>query len=290
MHPSLPLTPRLSDTADAASTHPNAGNNSLPLAPGFGAPNMGAGGAPFIDRVARSLIVADEALPYVLGRFHADRFEHALFDRLAIDLPEQIRHSVHKRQAEFLAGRLCARTVLASHGRPGYGVAVGPQREPLWPKGMIGSITHSSHYAAAVACPDQQFAGIGIDIESVPKADGSTLMGGTVVSPRELACLRATQTGLELDCLLTLVFSAKESFFKAAFRHVGRYFDFDAVEVFDISVGAGLIHFRCTETLCPLLPKGQAHSARFDFIDPSTVLTMVALRDGPRDGLAGSVH
>jgi enterobactin synthetase component D len=234
-------------------------------------------GDQFFAGVARVLPRDDERLPYYLALFRAGLFAPDLFDRHAIDFPLHIRNSVLKRQAEFIAGRLCARSILDVYGLGQHVVAVGKHREPMWPDGFIGSITHSGQYAAAIACPGEAIVGVGIDIETIIESDGRQAMMDLVVCEEELAYLHGSGSALGIDCLLTLVFSAKESFFKAAYPQVKGYFDFDAVKVFHIDEAARIIHFRCAQDLSEHLLAGQEHQAHFNFIGDTSVFTAVLL-------------
>lgn len=218
-----------------------------------------------------------QPLPYYLALFRADRFVPELFQTYGIDFPPHIRNSVSKRQAEFFAGRLCARAILENHGHGRHVVAVGRHREPLWPPGFIGSITHSGQYAAAIACQGNDIAGIGIDIEAIIDSDARQAMTELVVCAEELRFLRMCVGSMDIDCLLTLVFSAKESFFKAAFPLVGRYFDFDAVKVVSLDPARGCLRLRCVLPLGDRLAVGQEHEVYFDFLGDASVLTTVLL-------------
>lgn len=232
--------------------------------------------APFI-RLAGQTLPGALALPYMLARFHLARFEPQIFAQYAIDFPIHIRNSVGKRQAEFAAGRICAQAILASHGVSGHGIAIGASREPLWPAHFLGSITHNGHYAAAVACPRHDLLGVGIDIETIVDDSARAAMVQLVVSPEEAGYLDRSATGLSFDCLLTLVFSAKESFFKAAFDHVQRFIDFDAVQLEHIDAERRVMRFRCVQAISARLPEGLAYQAGFAFIDEASVLTVVTL-------------
>ncbi|UUZ50689.1 hypothetical protein LP420_13630 [Massilia sp. B-10] len=95
-----------------------------------------------------------------------------------------------KRQAEFIAGRICAQAALAEYGNGRHSVAIGSHRQPLWPAGLIGSITHNGQYAAALVCPASALLGVGIDIESVVSDDARQAMTELVVSADEAAFLR----------------------------------------------------------------------------------------------------
>jgi hypothetical protein len=87
------------------------------------------------------------ALPFVSGRFDTGRFRPCDWDFIA-----PLRNSVPKRQAEFVAGRICAREALTGWGHDNVVVGIGAHREPIWPQGLLGSITHCADYAAAVVC------------------------------------------------------------------------------------------------------------------------------------------
>lgn len=236
-----------------------------------------AHGGRFFSSVAKVLPHDEHSLPYFLARFRMELFSPQLFERLDIDCPPHIRNSVVKRQAEFIAGRLCARSILDGYGQGRHVVAVGSHREPRWPEGFLGSITHSGSYAAAIACPARDIVGIGIDIESVIKAEARQAMMDMVVNAGEIAYLRGLAGEVGFDSLLTLVFSAKESFFKAAFPQVRAYFDFDAVQVAKIDMLGRRMHLRCMQTLSAGLRQGQTEQAHFDFVSDGTVFTAVLL-------------
>lgn len=235
-------------------------------------------GTQFFTSLARVLPDDANSLPYFLARFQMGLFSPDLFHQHGIDFPPHIRNSVIKRQAEFIAGRICARSILDAYGLGQHVVAVGKHREPLWPDGFLGSITHSNHYAAAIACPASDVLGIGIDIETVITDDARQAMMEMVVSADEAAYLRVSAGAVSFDQLLTLVFSTKESFFKAAFPQVKAYFDFDAVQVFAIDQARQTVRFRCVQHLCAGLRQGQEHQAHFDFIGDSSVMTAVLLK------------
>lgn len=141
-------------------------------------------------------------------------------------LPEEaacIRHAVPKRQREFTAGRNCARLALQHLGLdPVPVVRVGAQREPLFPAGVSGTLTHTHDYCAAAVIRQGTVRSIGIDAEvNVPLGDDIARL---VLVPAERAMVRAVAVpGLYADKLL---FSIKEAFYKAYFQVAGRYLDF----------------------------------------------------------------
>lgn len=215
--------------------------------------------------------------PLFLAHFHVQQFRPELFGQFNIVAPASISASVPKRQAEFLAGRICASTVLQRLGHSQTQVGIGRHRAPHWPDGILGSITHNAHFAAAAACADSSASGLGIDIETVIDDATGALIAHQVASPAEIARINAPVATLDAHCRLSLIFSAKESFFKAAYRQVGDYFDFDAVELMEFDPLNARLHFRCTRHLSPALQKHTRFAACYEQLDTETVLTTVVL-------------
>lgn len=213
--------------------------------------------------------------PVVMLRFDRDQFDPALFARHGIVRPAAIAASVMQRQAEYFHGRLAARMALAPLGLANHDVGTGAFREPVWPAGVFGSISHNGQLAVAAAAGQDGNGGIGIgiDIESIQPVAGRATLEDQVMSGRELAYLHSLDSPWPLATLMTLVFSAKESFFKASFRTVGRYFDFDALEVQRLDIAAKLITFRIVAELTPELPARALRVVRFTLVDATTVFT-----------------
>lgn len=237
-----------------------------------------ADGRYFIQGKVEQLPQDYSNLSFFLAKYDIEQYRQGLFDAYAIDMPADVCRSVRKRQAEFLAGRLCARSILEVHGHIGHTVGTGMYREPQWPRGIIGSITHSSYYAAAAACPDTHVMGVGIDIESIISQDQLHDIITLILCADELAYLRSLGHEMDIARLLTLSFSAKECFFKAAFAKVKDYFGFEAVEIVFVDLKRRRLRMRCTRSLSRELKKGSMHEAYFDFLDNATLFTAVVLK------------
>lgn len=208
------------------------------------------------------------------AHFDVHEFDPAHFSRAGIVRPAHIARSVLKRQAEFFFGRACAMAGLRHLGMSGIQVEVGAGREPIWPADVSGSISHCRTMAAAIVLPARAHAGVGIDIEEViAEPSRREALIGTVVFPPELAYLGQLPPGWDRDVLLTLIFSAKESFFKGAYRRVQRIFDFDAVELAGIDSARGTMAFMVRDNLCDELRRGQIVEVHFTMFDDRHVLT-----------------
>ncbi|MFD9093328.1 4'-phosphopantetheinyl transferase [Streptomyces collinus] len=144
---------------------------------------------------------------------------------------EAVAGAVEKRRREFGTVRLCARRALARLGvapRPLVPSGSGPgwaRRAPRWPEGVVGSMTHCAGYHAAAVAPLASVASLGVDGEpDEPVPEGVREL---ITLPEErtvLDRLGAAHPGVHWDRLL---FSAKESVYKAWFPLTGRWLDFD---------------------------------------------------------------
>jgi 4'-phosphopantetheinyl transferase EntD len=89
-------------------------------------------------------------------------------DEVAALLPEEaaeIAKAVAKRRFEFATGRACARQALAQLGVAPLALVSGPDRAPLWPAGVVGSISHTDRWCAAAVARARDVAALGIDLE-----------------------------------------------------------------------------------------------------------------------------
>jgi 4'-phosphopantetheinyl transferase EntD len=136
---------------------------------------------------------------------------------------EELANAVVNRRREFVTARRCAREALGRLGFPPALIGSGPHREPLWPDGVVGSITHCIGYRAAAV--GTKVAAIGIDAEpNKPLPDGVADQVITATEPAMLAELVATSPLIHWE---RMVFSAKESVYKAWYPLTGRWLDFD---------------------------------------------------------------
>jgi 4'-phosphopantetheinyl transferase EntD len=132
------------------------------------------------------------------------------------------------RLSEFAAARQCARRALADLGEASAPLLVGAGREPLWPAGIAGSITHTAGYSAAVVCRVDTVVSLGVDAERLVEMDRAEWQ--VLFRPTEIAWLDslAQRDQLAMACAL---FSAKESYFKCQFPLTRRWLEFQDVEL-----------------------------------------------------------
>jgi 4'-phosphopantetheinyl transferase EntD len=149
----------------------------------------------------------------------------------ALLYPDEAVHlgrAVLKRVQEFAAGRLCARRVLAEFGIHDFPVKAAEDRQPLWPADLVGSITHTAGFCAVVAAEKSRVAAIGIDSEQAESVTPDLWRGICVQG--EIGWLSAIpQT--QQAAAATLIFAAKEAFYKCQYPSVGERLGFQDVAV-----------------------------------------------------------
>ncbi len=132
------------------------------------------------------------------------------------------------RLREFAAGRYCARLALADLGAESAPLLMGAGREPLWPTGFTGSITHTAGYCAAAACRVGAVVSLGIDAERIVAVDRSERQ--VLFCPAEIDWLESLASP-EQAAMACAMFSAKESYFKCTFPLTRRFLEFKEVEL-----------------------------------------------------------
>lgn len=211
----------------------------------------------------------------VSNRFDPGQLQPEDFQRAAIERPPSIQRSVAKRQAEFLAGRLCARAALAHLGTPDWVAAIGADRAPAWPAGMCGAITHGQGCAAAVVAHQADYRGLGLDLEGLLSAERAERLHREILTPAE--CERLAEHPADaLGLIATLTFSLKESLFKALYPLVGKRFYFEHAHVIDWHADG-----RARLRLLLDLSEEWRHGAEFEgqfAVDEGRLLSLVWIR------------
>jgi 4'-phosphopantetheinyl transferase EntD len=180
-----------------------------------------------IEEILPSGVIAEE----VFG----DLPDVALFP----DEEAVIANAVDKRRREFTTARGCARAALAKLGLPPAPIVPGARGAPQWPPGVIGSITHCAGYRASAVGRDRDIVTIGLDAEPNEKLpDGVLDVVSCHAERTKLAALSAASPSVFWDRML---FSAKESVYKAWFPLTHKWLNFEDAFVDIDSVNGSFI-------------------------------------------------
>jgi 4'-phosphopantetheinyl transferase EntD len=173
--------------------------------------------------------VIEELLPdpvVAVESYGDDETDHAPLypEELAV-----VARAVDKRRREFAGVRACARRAMEKLGVPPQPVLPGERGAPRWPDGLAGSMTHCDGYRAAALVRATDLASLGIDAEPhAPLPEGVLSTVALTTEERRLAGLAARHPGVHWDRLL---FSAKESVYKAWFPLTGAWLDFTEADI-----------------------------------------------------------
>ncbi|MGO1054884.1 4'-phosphopantetheinyl transferase family protein [Crossiella sp. CA198] len=132
--------------------------------------------------------------------------------------------SVPKRRAEFTAARWCARQALAALGEPPAPILPDERGAPQWPTGFVGSITHCAGYRAAAVARSTDAHSLGIDAEPNEPLPEGVLEAVSLPEERTMLRRLGVDRSVSWDRLL---FSAKESVYKAWYPHARKMLGFD---------------------------------------------------------------
>ena len=139
-----------------------------------------------------------------------------------------VSRAVEKRQREFAAVRRCARAALTRLELPPAAILPGKRGEPVWPPGVVGSMTHCTGYAAAALAMSDDIAGLGVDAEPHgPLPDGVLDLTSLPGERARIARLTDQDPGTHWD---RLMFSMKEAVYKTWFPLTRRWLDFTEAE------------------------------------------------------------
>ena len=131
---------------------------------------------------------------------------------------EALPGAVPKRLAAFAAGRRAARAAMQGLGLTQVAVPMAADRAPIWPAGLVGSISHSESHCVAVVSGG--FGGLGIDLE--PASELPADLWDTILCADE-----PVTSGL----MAKAAFCAKEAAYKAQFAVSGTLFGFDTLRM-----------------------------------------------------------
>lgn len=168
-----------------------------------------------------------------------------------LDLPPTLAWAVTKRRADYFAGRICASLAIKELTGRSHDIPIMEDRSPAWPKGTLGSISHTADHAVAIAASTALYHLLGVDVEKLISQD-------QLQAVRELVCstgdIEFQPVEMPYHAFLTLIFSAKEAFYKAAYPLVRQVFDFKEVVVLDITATRIQLAFKQTSPFASIIP------------------------------------
>jgi len=187
-----------------------------------------------------------------------------------------IARAVEKRRKEFTAGRTCLRNALARLGVSRGPILQNKMRSPRVPRGYTATITHSGELCAAAAVKKGEIEAIGIDVEEHSALEPNIVK--MILVPNEQMMINdlPSRGGVHWA---KVIFSAKESFYKAYFQIAEQYLDYLEAEFFIEPVNQSLsCHLLIPSPVSNL--EGRTFQGKYEIVD-DYVFTAFAI---PRNG------
>lgn len=138
-----------------------------------------------------------------------------------------IEKAVDKRKREFTSARHCARLALGRLGLDPAPILRGDMGSPVWPNGVVGSLTHCDGYRAAAVSYALRLRSVGIDAEPHEPLPDGVLDAVSIAAERDVLATR-TDGEVHWDKLL---FCAKEATYKAWYPLTGRWLGFEDAHI-----------------------------------------------------------
>ncbi len=157
----------------------------------------------------------------------------------------QIARAVVKRRREYATARRCARDAMGRLGLAPAAIIKDAKGAPQWPRGVVGSMTHTDGYRAAALGFSMRVRSVGIDAEQhAPLPSDGVLDSVSLPEEREWLTAVGSGTGSASAAPASegpageggvhwdrLLFSAKEATYKAWYPLTERWLGFEDAHI-----------------------------------------------------------
>lgn len=214
--------------------------------------------------------------------FQLDGFDASQVAALDVDLPRNLEGVSQKRIVEYTLGRYAATSACRDLGVAGpIVIGTAPSRAPVWPRGLVGAITHTEGFVSAAIARADEVRSIGLDAERVMSPETLDEVRDLVAVPAEQE--RARLWGLADRELYSLIFSAKESIYKCLNPLTGVFFDFHDAEIYRLDRERRLFFFRLRRDLGAGFAPGFRHFGSYSIEDGLVHTSVVLYREPDHD-------
>lgn len=204
------------------------------------------------------------------ARFDVNLYHDPLSLAWHLPLPSALQQAVKKRRAEFLASRWLTREVMRLYAIPDFQLQNHSDRSPRWPSGIQASLSHTEG-AVALAVTRQPLC-VGVDIETIMSARTAEETAAMLMSEKEQARLRTLP--LPFPQAATLLFSLKESLYKALWPQLHQPMDFHQASLLEADLTAQTAVLCLNQTFSPVFTQGTRLEASFQ-LEADRVLTVL---------------
>ncbi|MGF1739731.1 4'-phosphopantetheinyl transferase superfamily protein [Vibrio profundum] len=235
----------------------------------FGVPLMNH---TFIQLLEKSVPLDFGTACWAHSSYALPKYQKQLFSAYQIDFPTQLKQAVPKRCAEFLAGRYVAQQAVKELTTRVHQIPVANDRSPIWPEGIVGSISHTDSQSIAAVAFKEDCQLLGLDLENWIEPDLALELSSQIIDSTEIDLL--SETELSFHQGLTLIFSAKESLYKALYPKVQTFFGFESARITNIDQGKRQFTVSLIQALTKEYCRGWQVTGCY-FSTEDTVLTII---------------
>lgn len=203
-----------------------------------------------------------------VSRFNPQHYRDALATAWGIPLPDRLTQAVNTRRAEYLASRQLARTVMTQLGIDDFILTNAPDRSPCWPDDVQASLSHSAG-VVALAVTRQPGCCIGVDVEQLMSEATANETAELLMTSHEQQRLRALPIGF--NAAATLLFSLKESLYKALWPQLHQPMDFQQAVLETVDLSRQCATLRLTDHFSDRFTQGTTLQAEFLWREDSVI-------------------
>jgi len=106
---------------------------------------------------------------------------------------------------------------------------------PLWPKGIVGSVTHTQSDVCVMVGLSKDYLAIGIDLEPLISSEKSQELSPLVLRESECDLYQQYANLMPFNQFFTRCYSFKEAIYKLLFPQIKTFIDFQEIEVISIN-------------------------------------------------------
>lgn len=182
-----------------------------------------------------------------------------------------IRSAVEKRRLEFMAGRICAKRALSEFGITNFPLLVAEDKTPIWPSNIVGSISHTKGYCGIAIAKKKNYKSIGFDVERIKDVKKDTWP--IICTKNELLFIDSLHIPMQQK-YASLIFSAKECFYKYQYPLTKSWLDFHDVEII-INPNSNEFEIKLLVDIDTHFSKGNSLKGKYLFFEDNVLTGMI---------------
>ncbi|WP_353173526.1 4'-phosphopantetheinyl transferase family protein [Acinetobacter rudis] len=179
--------------------------------------------------------------------------------------PDYLKQAKPSRLNEFFAGRIVAQAILKQHFSCTTALTSRSNKLPIWPQGLSGCISHTQNKLLVMV--SAQYLSVGADLQEQIQPEMAKQISSLILTSAEQQLWHHFKTELDFSEYLSLIFSLKESLYKAVFPVVNSYIDFLELCLVDIDLTRRIAQFEFCSKIqknYPVLKRYSAQWQRYD--------------------------